>query len=63
MIMTEQELNQLDARVEKLWQEMAALEKPYNAKCQEWSEAWNVLRTERERAKLRAEILAEQKVA
>ena len=57
--MNDTDLTQLEARAEKLWQELEQLQAPYLEKRLEWAE----VNRELERAKLRAEILAEQKVA
>ena len=53
------DLTKLQALAEKLWQELEQLQEPYLEKRLEWAE----VNRELERAKLRAEILAEQKAA
>ena len=57
--MSDTDLTKLESLAEKLWQELEQLQAPYLEKRLEWAE----VNRELERAKLRAEILAEQKVA
>jgi len=61
--MSDQDLTQLEARAESLWAEVDARWKHYIEKSDEWCAVNQLIQIERERSKLRAEILDEQKVA